>query len=337
MNKSLLALALVGAFAGSASAQTNVTVYGVVDAGVNRVDDGVNATTGIDSGLQSGSRLGFRGSEDLGGGLSAIFTLESGFNIDDGRQGQGGRLFGRQAFVGLTNPSWGTLSLGRQYAPIRKAVEAVDPFGLGLAGTASRVFNLYGERIDNSINYASPEFGGFSGQLMYGFGEQAGSNSLGRNIGASASYVNGPILVQFAYHDQNLLTAANADNGSADTVMLGGSYDFGVAKLHLAYAQNDGETVAGVANVDSNDMLVGASAKFGPGTVLATYIRHADDLVANGDSNLWALGYTYAMSKRTNLYTSYGQIRNDPGASLGGAAAAGEDPTQFNIGVRHRF
>lgn len=335
MKKSLLALALLGAFAGSAAAQTNVTIYGVVDVGLNRVDDGSanNATTtGLDSGLQSGSRIGFRGTEDLGGGLSAIFTLENGFSTDTGALGQGGRLFGRQAFVGLTNKSWGTFTMGRQYAPMRKAVEAIDPFGLGLAGTAGNMFSLYGERINNSILYATPNFGGFSGQLMYGFGEQPGNTSAGRNIGLGAGYANGPILVQFAYHDAN----DNAGN-SADTVLLGGFYDFGVAKLHLGYAQDDAETAAGVTAADAQKFLVGASAKLGTGTFLASYIRHNDDLVNNADANLWAVGYSYPFSKRTNVYTSYGRIKNDAGAAFGAAAAAGNDPTQFNVGVRHKF
>src|SRR5688572_1099677 len=106
MKKSLLACAILGAFTGAAFAQTSVTIYGVVDAGVERYDNDATDVIRLSSGIQSGSRLGFRGSEDLGGGLSAIFTLESGFNIDDGTMGQGGRLFGRQAFVGVNSASF---------------------------------------------------------------------------------------------------------------------------------------------------------------------------------------------------------------------------------------
>ncbi|WP_194722578.1 porin, partial [Noviherbaspirillum malthae] len=135
MKKSLIALAVLGTVAGASFAQTNVTVYGVADAGLARIDNGRVNTTALQSGQQSGSRIGFRGTEDLGGGLSAIFTLENGFNIDDGTLGQGGRLFGRQAFVGLQG-GFGAVKLGRQYNPIRTAVENIDPFGLGLAGNA---------------------------------------------------------------------------------------------------------------------------------------------------------------------------------------------------------
>lgn len=355
MKKSLLALAILGAFAGAASAQTNVTVYGVVDAGIVSFDDDVDRTTRLDSGNQSGSRIGFRGSEDLGGGLSAIFTLENGFNVDDGTLGQGNRLFGRQAFVGL-NGGFGSVKLGRQYTPMRLAVESIDPFSLGLAGNAENVFNTYGSRTDNTLNYTAPNFGGFTGQLAYSFGEASGSTSLGRHLGASVGYANGPINVVLVYHRQNLTATAGTpavtvDAGDADTWMLGGTYNFGIAKVHAAYARNDAETAAGVTTVDGDNILLGASATFGAGTVMASWIRRTDDVTGAGgasrDADLFAIGYTHALSKRTNLYTSYGQVRNDAGANVSfqgtnsayaiPVAGAGRDPSIFNIGVRHRF
>ncbi len=335
MKKSLLAFAVLGAFAGVASAQTNVTIYGVADAGISRTDNGVANNTSLDSGIQSGSRLGFKGVEDLGGGLSAIFTLENGFSIDNGALGQGGRLFGRQAFVGV-NGGFGAVKLGRQYNPIRSAVENVDPFGLGLAGNASTVFNVYGDRADNTINYSLPKLGGFSGQLAYSLGEVAGSNSTGRQIGASAGYAVGPINVLLAYHKQNLATGAVA-TGDSKTTLLGGTYDFGIVKAHLAYAWNKGHVATGLTSIDSKDLLAGVSAPVGAGTILASYIRRNDDLVGNRDTNLWAIGYTHNVSKRTNLYTSYGKFKNDGLATLGGAAAAGQDPSVFNVGIRHKF
>lgn len=335
MKKSLLALAVLGAFAGAASAQTNVTIYGVADVGISRFDNGATNNTRLDSGIQSGSRIGFKGSEDLGGGLSAIFALENGFAIDDGTLGQGGRLFGRTAFVGLTS-GFGALKFGRQNNPIKLAVENVDPFALGLAGNAAGVFNTYGDRADNTINYTTPNFGGFSGQFAYSFGEIAGSASVGRQLGLSVGYAAGPFSVVFAHHDQNLVTAG-ADAGNANTSMLGGTYNFGIAKLHAAYAVNDRETAAGVATADHNDILLGVSAKMGPGTLLASYLRRSDDLVGSRDTDVLALGYTYNLSKRTNLYTSYGRFKNDAAATLGGASAAGRDPSIFNVGIRHKF
>ncbi len=338
MKKSLLPFAVLAAFAGAASAQTNVTIYGVADAGISRTDNGTNTTTALDSGIQSGSRIGFKGTEDLGGGLSALFTLENGFNIDTGTQGQGGRLFGRQAFVGLQG-GFGALKLGRQYNPIRVGVESIDPFGLGLAGNASNLFKVYGDRADNTVNYMTPNFGGFSGQLAYSLGEVAGSNSIGRQLGASGSYANGPIGAVLAYHSQNLVTGTNVDNGNAKSTLLGGTYDFRVAKAYLAYAWNKGDTAAGVDNIDSRDLLVGVSAPLGAGTLLASYMRRDDKLIGNGDTNVWAIGYSYSLSKRTNFYTSYAKMKNDAAATLGfgGAVAAGKDPSTFNVGIRHKF
>jgi predicted porin len=359
MKKSLLALAVLGAFAGTAFAQANVTIYGVADAGVRFRDNDAatnSKTVGLDSGLQSGSRIGFRGTEDLGGGLTALFTLESGFNIDDGSLGQGiaassstpamTRLFGRQAFVGLSG-SLGTVKLGRQYAPIRVALESVDPFGLGGAGNAANVFNVHGERTDNTINYTTANLGGFSGQVAYSFGEIAGNNSAGRHVGISGGYANGPLTIAAAYHKQDLLGGGTATafpatpNGDQKTFLLGGAYDLGFMKLHAAYSRSKGDTAAGVTNLDRNDALIGVSAPLGAGTILASYIRRNDDIAGTGgasrDANQIALGYTYNLSKRTNLYTMYAQTKNDAGANLNGAGVTGGDPSTLIVGVRHRF
>src|SRR3569833_204250 len=203
MKKTLLLLAVLGAFTGTASAQTNVTIYGLLDAGVHYRDNGAdtnNKTWGVDSGQASGSRLGFRGTEDLGGGLAAIFTLESGVNVDDGTLGQGitgsanspalTRLFGRQAFVGLSG-NFGAVKFGRQYAPIRVAVESVDPFGVSGAGNAANFFNVHGERTDNTVNYSTANFGGFSGQAAYSFGDFAGVVFVGCFFGLFVVFVFG--------------------------------------------------------------------------------------------------------------------------------------------------
>lgn len=342
MKKSLLALAVFGAFTGAASAQTNVTIYGVADAGIRYHDNGAatdNKTWGVDSGLQSGSRIGFKGTEDLGGGLSAIFALENGFNIDNGELKTTNTLFDRQAWVGI-NSGVGAIKLGRQYAPIRVAVESVDPFGLGGAGDAKNFFNVHGERTNNTLNYTTANFGGFSGQVAYSFGEIAGDNSAGRHVGVSGGYANGPINVVVAYHKQNLLDGTTPD-GDQKTAMLGGAFDFGVAKLHAAYSRTKGESAAGVTDLDRNDAMIGVSAPVGAGTVLASYINRSDDIAGTGgasrDANQIALGYLHNLSKRTNLYTMYARTRNDAGAKLNGAKSEGADPSTFMVGIRHKF
>lgn len=325
MKKSLLALAVLGAFAGAASAQTNVTIYGVADVGIQRTDTNVSsATWSLDSGIQSGSRLGFKGTEDLGGGLSAIFTLENGYNIDTGTLGQGNRLFGRQAFVGLQG-GFGAVKFGRQYTPMFLALDSIDPFGTGLAGdTASgRTFQSNGVRMDNTINY-SLSAAGISGQLAYGLGEVAGDNSANRQIGLGLGYTNGPINVQFAHHDAN-----NATNtGDLKDTLLGGTFNFGVATAHAAI-QNEKATLGAATTTKTRHWMVGVSAPVGAGTVMASFIRNDDRLATNVDADQIALGYSHALSKRTNLYTSYGRFNVKPAGSV--------DTTLFNVGIRHKF
>ncbi|HEY8608714.1 MAG TPA: porin [Noviherbaspirillum sp.] len=339
MKKSLLALAVLGAFAGAASAQSSVTIYGVADVGIERFDnDGAaGATWGLTSGNQSGSRIGFRGTEDLGGGLKANFVLENGFNIDTGTLGQGGRLFGRQAWVGLSG-GFGAVKFGRQMTPIFVAHDTIDPMGTGLSGAGSgmsAVFNPYGVRMDNTVNY-SFSAAGFSAEAAYGFGEVAGATSAGRQIGLGASYANGPLTVVAAYHDaQDPIAASDAD---ARTFFVGGAFDFRVAKLHAAYGDNRGDTAAGATGIRSRDYMLGVSAPVGAGTISASYIRRDERLVADADGDYWAIAYVHSLSKRTNLYTSYSVIKNDDAGNVGGfAAGPGGDVSWFNVGIRHRF
>jgi len=347
MKKSFLALLALGSVACTAAAQTNVTIYGIVDAGI-AYDKNVTATDKVwrlESGLHSGSRLGIRGTEDLGGGLSASFTLENGFNADTGALGQGGRMFGRQAWAGL-NGGFGSVKLGRQQTPLYYALLAIDPFAINLAGNAQRIFGagLYAVdpflRTDNTINYSTPNFGGFSGQLSYGFGESPGSLSTGRQAAAGVAYAAGPINVQFAYHDANTAalptTTPFLGTGAADlrTAFIGGTYDFRIAKAHLAFASTKVEI--GATSTDSRSWLVGASAPIGVGSVLASYIRNDVKDIAAGQSDQIALGYIQPLSKRTNIYTSISYTENDPGVRLN-AFANGETGRQFNVGVRHQF
>jgi len=339
MKKSLLALAVLGAFAGVASAQTNITIYGVADVAIERfkADPGAS-TTRMSSGVQSGSRIGFKGTEDLGGGLSASFTLENGYDISTGAMGQGGLLFGRQAWVGL-NGGFGSVKLGRQYTPIFGALDSIDPFGTGLTGDGSgiiAVFRPYGIRMNNTINY-SASFAGLNGQLAYGLGESPVSGAIGRQLGASVGYNNGPITGVFAYHDQNTATTAGVDTGNARTFLLGGAFNFGVAAVHAAYADNRDEGATGLRTGRSRDYMLGASAPIGAGSILAAYVRHDDRFAAGAnDADFWQLGYTHSLSKRTNVYTSYSIVKNDGASAIGGAVAGG-DASWINVGIRHRF
>lgn len=328
MKKSLLALAVLAAIAGTASAQNNVTIYGIVDVGLAHEDNGTASVTRMDSGNVYGSRLGFRGTEDLGGGMSALYTLEMGLNMDTGA-GQG-PLFNRQALVGLKN-SAGTVTLGRQYTPMFRAQLAYDPFFTGFAGNAGRMMSNgsgpSGPRADNSIFYVTPNVNGIEGQLMYGLGEQAGDSAKLREIGAALGYARGPVGLKLAHHNAKDVTGAI----SAKNTNLSGTYDFGVAKLHAAYQINKtGSTL------DTRDSLIGVSVPLGAGKLMASYIRKDDRIRANADASQAAIGYLYALSKRTDLYTSYSHINNDSASSIR-VPTAGNSDRLLNAGISHKF
>jgi predicted porin len=342
MKKSLIAMALFGAFAGPTMAQSMV-VYGIADAGIeyNKGISGAQNNWRLQSGQQSTSRLGFRGTETLGGGLKASFTLESGINIDDGTLAAPDSLFSRQAWVSLGG-NFGEVRLGRQQTPLYDAQWAIDPFHVNLAGGMQRVFGagLYGldpvYRADNTILYTAQDFGAFGGQLMYSFGEQAGNFSALRQFSVGLSYETSPIVAKLVYHNGHDVALGTLGTGTATfrTVFLGGTYDFGIAKLHLAFG---GSTLKTAPDLDMRSWLIGATAPLGPaGTVLASYIRNDVRDIPEGVTNQYAIGYTHDLSKRTNLYTSLGYTTNDNGVRVR-AFSAGENGRVFNVGVRHRF
>ena len=328
MKRSLLAFAVLGAFAGAANAQSSVSIYGLVDIGIAAERGGpAGSTLKLDgSGIHSGNRLGFKGSEDLGGGLSAIFTLETGYNSDTGTLGQGGAIFGRQSWVGLQG-NFGAVKFGRQYTPLFLAIDSLDPID-GMTGGSGNLLPRGGVRMNNTISYATSKAGGFSGLLAYGFGEVAGETSGSRVIGGSVAYENGPLVVKLAHHNANNATATD----SAKNTYLGGSYNLGVAKPIFGYQVNKG-----TGAVDNRDALIGVQVPFGPHTVMASYIDKDDKSAANNDADLFALAYTYALSKRTNLYTSYMRISNENSLVYRTKGGDGSGDREFNIGIRHKF
>ena len=329
MKKVLFTLMALGASC-TALAQSSVTVYGVADAGlVVDKDAAGDRLTRVASGVASGSRIGFKGKEDLGNGLSALFVLEGGFNIDTGTSGQGGLLFGRQAYVGLSGKG-GTVTLGRQYSPYYLALRDVaDPFVIGLAGTASNIMatNI---RVDNMAQYSTPTWNKLSADVAYGFGEVADDNAKNRSMGAAVHYIDGPLNLTLTHHrKENALATAQTRNS-----LLAMRYDFGVAQANLGYADN-----RALDNSKSNDLLLGVSVPFGATKLVASYIRHNDKSNLNRDAQQWAIGAYYALSKRSDLYTGYGHISNKNGATfvVGNATDNGTGNSGFNLGMRHLF
>jgi predicted porin len=333
MKKLHFALAVAGALTGTAHAQSAIEIYGVADMGFVRETGDVGSTDAAGnkmvSGAQSGTRLGFKGTEDLGNGMKALFVLETGISADKGGFNQNNVAFARQSFVGLQSEP-GTLTLGRQYTPYFLTLSGIaDPFAAGLAGAAQNLMSSTGIRMNNTIKYASPLINNFSGEVAYGFSEPSGSEST-RQISANINYKMQPLNIGLAYHRAN--NAANTDK--TESILLAANWDFGVAKVFAAFANNEGLT-----NLDSRDFLIGATVPFGAHTFIASYINKDGRNAASGVSaEQWALGYTYKLSKRTNLYAAYGYINNDGTTyTVGNNSEPGSGNKALNLGVRHLF
>lgn len=339
------AIAFAAPFAVLAQSPSNVTIYGLIDLNVSTERAGDLRFKGVGHSELNGSRLGFRGSEDLGNGLKAIFTLESGFDPATGVSEQGGRLFGRQSFVGLEG-GWGRVTLGRQYSPAFVAIDPFDATGSAdrspglLSRKAGSVRPAYEVRFDNMVKYRSPEFAGFSADVGYWMGEKVSSSSDARREGdgwgIAGLYKNGPIA-------GSLVTQSiqrDATGGKVRTDGLGFSYDFGPVKAYLAYTRDKESGSQGDGKARTYD--VGAEIKAGPqGTVAISYANRNESEDAVGeDAHGWSVYYLHDLSKRTTLYTGYSQLTNKDNANyaIGNLTpAAGDDPRVVMAGIRHKF
>jgi len=356
MKKIFWAGALSAVCMDAVAADSTVNVYGLVDVAIVRETGGsAGDFTKITSGVGAGSRLGFKGREELGNGLAAIFLLESGFQADTGALGQGGLLFGRQAYVGLQG-GFGALTAGRQYTPQYLTVVMADPFASGYAGDTKNLIAATGNsasRMDNSLKYVSPAVGGVSAELVYGAGEVAGDSAAGRQFGGALDYNAGPLRVRLGYHNRNNDTATVRNTSNAKNTMLAAVYDFGVVKAHAAYGVNKGLNSSllrntanpyglpgtPVASTDSRDMLLGATIPSGPHTWMVSWIHKDDRGALDQDASQYALGYRYALSRRTELYGAIAHIVNRHGASytVGSAIEGGTGNGAVDVGIRHAF
>lgn len=335
MKKSLLALAVLGAFAGVASAQSSVTLYGKID--LSYVNEGgpAGTTNKLTSGVSGGSRIGLRGAEDLGGGLKAIFTAETGFCADSTAGGGfctgGGVFMGRQAFVGLDG-GFGKLTLGRQYTPQFLVMANADPFGFGYEGSIANATS-YSLRANNAVIYSIPNMSGFGASAMYAFGEKTGNNSAGQEMGLSLGYNNGPLGVNYGYDKLKDAVTGNTDTTRSTLV---GSYDFGVVKPVLLYHTAKNSAVGGI---DNRSLMAGLTAPLGAGSLMFSYIKTNDRTAAKKDTSQVAIGYQYNLSKRTGVHVSYAKISNKNGAAytVGNATDGGTGDRGFAVGVVHNF
>lgn len=357
MQKKLIALALASAFAAPAFAATsNVDIYGVLNVSVDRVDSnqtGKDKSTSVNS---NASRIGFKGSEDLGGGLKAIWQVESGFNADDNSKGT---LGSRNTFVGLSG-GFGTVLAGRHDTPMKLLGRKVDNFGDGMAdsrnilgSTANDGKNAFDGRQNNVIAYISPNFSGLT--VVGAYVTDNGASTAGTACvtgldcntndaySLTADYANGPFMLGAGYEKHNV-NAAGVTNSRKLWRLVGG-YTFGDAKLGALYENGSADTA--LAPADRKAWGLFGNYAIGAITLKANYLK-ADDYkgVANSSAKQYTLGADYALSKRSTAYVYYAKVKNDTNAAfglgLGGGDsntvnAAGADPSVIGLGVKHTF
>lgn len=341
----------IAALSVTAHAQTNVQLYGLVDAGIEYVNKvrvgGVGSATEsvvrVQSGSAQSSRFGLRGREDLGGGLSAVLALESGIAIDTGTLSQGGRLFGRHAYVGLNHKTLGEVQLGRETTTVYDYGVQYDPV------TASRysavVFDAaYVGRADNAIKYVG-KFGGLNigtqysagyDSLISGGSEVPGAPRVGKEMGVHMSYAFGGAQFGVVYDRQNGVTVATQLN-TIERMAVGGFYDMAPVKLFASYQRLTSETP--VTSRDTDLYWIGAQYNSGgPFTLTGSLYFNNPDGSANR-SNMLTFLASYALSKRTDLYSEIAFMTNQDAAmmGMGGAVNPGDRQGGAIVGIRHRF
>jgi predicted porin len=331
----------------AAQAQSNVTVYGALGldviyaTGVAKTGGGSASVVKIDDNAIVNSRIGIKGDEDLGGGLKALFDLESSVKPDTGAGG-GGTYWNRNAFVGLSG-GFGTAKLGHQWNPADDYMCSYfvcafyAPFLLSGFGALSDYY-------DNSIKYTSPNMGGFEGGVMYVAGEQAGKHSAGQKFQTAVNYASGPFAVGavvFAEKDPTSL-------GTNTMYALGASYDLGAAKLRAGLATAEVRysydatlkvnTTAGAFKAKLIDVGVDVPVT-AAAAVSADYVSKDATSGTEPDVAFFRLRGTYALSKRTSLNANFVYIDNDKGGTVGfaGATEKGKSQSILSAGITHSF
>ena len=375
MKKTLLAAALLAGFAGAASAQSSVTLYGVADVGYTyqniKAPGGTSKSQfAMASGQQNGSRWGLKGVEDLGNGLKANFVYESGITLNSGSSSN----FTRQSTFGLSSKSWGSVDLGRRTTPGTWAFSGIDPFGAAF-GTAALDASMGAQfmRLSNMIMYTSPNISGFGAAI--GYSSQTGLAGRGvgiaketafstsekfRALSVGLRYANGPLLIAGMY-DTYMPPSNSTKTTAAKQWNLGATYDLKVVKISAAYGQNidgivEGQSTINNAGLSGGDQNTGGGVLFAQGARTSSWMLGLTAPVG-GASSVFAsvqqmipggnfketigsfssatqttasLGYTYTMSKRTNLYAYYSYTNNVLMVSQVKA-------NQLGVGIRHRF
>ena len=322
------------ALASAAMAQSSVTVFGVVDMSAREVKNGPVTQKQLANDGNSSSRLGFRGTEDLGGGLSAGFWLESQIVGDTGTT-NATRFWHRRSTVSLASKDLGEIRLGRDQTPAWTALAEIDPFGLVGVGDASTTYvALAGvdtrTRSDNMVSYFTPSLGGFYGQLS----AAAGEGVAGRKYkGGRAGFRSGPLDVNAVYSQTTVTT------DDVKLSMVNASYDFGIVKLGASVQEQEYQSAK------DRHYTLGASVPLGVTVLKASYNQaRGSGTLAGRDAKQFALGAVYNFSRRTAVYGTYADIKNSGSANYTVAAISGytlpatqQKSSGFEVGLRHAF
>lgn len=348
MKKSLIALAVAGVFAAPAMAATgNVDVYGKLRYSVDYVD--TNNTGGADAsdvvtGQDNNSRIGFKGSEDLGGGLKAVWQIEQQLNAGIS---QNGTMTSRNTFVGLSG-GFGTVLMGRHDTPYKLATGSLDPFGDSI-GDYNNVIsrnsagtNNFDLRAPGTIAYISPTVSGFHAAVAYveAKNPQLPGNNDTQAWSLAGIYHNGPLFASLAYETHSGLLSTSTANQDEDAWKVGLGYTFGDTKVGLVYEDVNHDAPSNQS--ERSAYFLALTHNMGPIALKAAY-GEADNskAFANDGASYWAVGVDYSMSKRTKLWAYYSAINNDPKAWYGmnnyAAAGAGLDIDAFSVGIEHNF
>jgi len=360
-----------------AFSQSSVTLYGLIDAGIDYVNNsgGSPVFQTVPSILQ-GDRWGLKGAEDVGGGTNVIFQLENGFNLFNGKLSQGGLLFGRQAWVGMTNDRFGTLTTGRMYDPLVDVIQQTTFNGHAgaFASHPSDIDNTdNGFRINNAVKYVSPRWGGFAAEALYAFGGVAGSFGRNSTVAGAASYLNGPLYVGAAYFfaknpatqfpDGNFQPSTPTSPGSSQTGIMGfvgapanmqtlaagATYAIGRSLVGLNYTNVRFDDANGISGnlVRFNNYEAWIQSYITPSLMLGGGYTYTEGKISAGDvrphySQFNAI-VDYFLSKRTDVYlmAAYQHASGGALASIYYGAAGNQSSTNAQvvtrIGIRHKF
>jgi predicted porin len=348
MKKSLLALAALSAFATAAQAQSSVSVYGIIDMSWQSVDNDAGQTFGaLGNSALASSRLGFKGTEDLGGGLKANFVLESALDVVNGRAGTTGTnnssdvttaatTFNRAAWVGLSSATFGELRVGKQDVTAANDIDVMSSQmgNMGNWGNSLDDSTVIGDNADNAVVYISPSFNGFQVQAGYASKNTATVETTTGDVTAyMISYTQGPLKLFAAQQEEKAI----ASSANKEETLLGASYDAGFASFGVAISDGDNATIK--RKQSSYTVAVPVKALGSGVKVHAGYLVNEDKDTVNADITTTKLAVTKALSKRTTLYAAHISADHDAGvvAPTASAANAGKTVKTTAVGVLHTF